>query len=107
LYARISDIIERFALIHNGLVVFCRPKGGNSVEQMIVINRLSWRLDQLARASGLSIPFLRKEARFGRLKTRKVGAAVIVLDEDARRFLAGDEAENTNTQSETSLAASV
>lgn len=74
--------------------------------QDTVTERLSWRLDQLARASGLSVPFLRKEARFGRLKTRRVGTAVIVLDEDARQFLAGTTPETTNTQSETSLAAS-
>jgi hypothetical protein len=43
------------------------------LEEKAVTLRLSWRLDQLAKATGLSIPFLRKEARFGRLKTLKKG----------------------------------
>ncbi len=51
--------------------------------------RLSWRLAELAAASGLSIPFLRKMIAEGRLKIRRVGSAVIILDEDARAFLAG------------------
>ncbi len=32
--------------------------------------RLAWRLFELAGATGLSIPFLRKEAAEGRLKAR-------------------------------------
>ena len=56
--------------------------------------RLSWRLAQLSRATGLSLPFLRKEARLGRLATRKLGGAVIVLDTDARAYLAGNNAPN-------------
>ncbi len=72
-----------------------------------VTDRLSWRLKDLADASGLSVPMLRKAARDGRLRTRKVGAAVLVLDQDARAFLAGDEAENSNAQkSDGCLAAS-
>lgn len=58
--------------------------------QTPVTARLSWRLNELAKASGLSVPFLRKEAADGRLRVRKVGAAVIVLDEDARAFLRGE-----------------
>lgn len=67
--------------------------------------RLSWRLNQLAEATGLSVPFLRNEVRAGNLKTRKLGSAVIVLDEDARRYLAGEGAENVNPQSGECLAA--
>lgn len=44
----------------------------------------------MAKATGLSLPFLRKAARDGDLKVRKVKGAVIVLDEDARAFLAGE-----------------
>lgn len=58
--------------------------------ESVTCNRLSWRLNELAKASGLSVPFLRKEMSAGRLKVRKVGAAVIVLDEDARAFLSGE-----------------
>ena len=49
--------------------------------------RLSWRLAELSQATGLSLPFLRKEARLGRLQTKKIGGAVIVLDSDARSYL--------------------
>lgn len=61
--------------------------------------RLSWRLNELSEATGLSVPFLRNEARAGNLKTRKLGGAVIVLDDDVRRYLTGEGAENTNPQS--------
>ena len=57
--------------------------------------RLAWRLSELAQASGLSVPFLRKEAREGNLKTRKIGGAVIVLAEDARAYLAGSASNDT------------
>jgi hypothetical protein len=70
----------------------------------LTANRLSWRLDQLAKATGLSVPFLRKEARYGRLKTRKIGAAVIVLDRDVKEFLTG-ETENAEEASMTAEAA--
>jgi len=56
--------------------------------------RLSWRLAELADASGLSIKFLRVQAKIGNLKTRKVGTAVIVLDEDAKAFLRGQSENN-------------
>lgn len=60
--------------------------------------RLAWRLAELAAASGLSIHTLRKAAYAGRLRTRKIGGAVIVLDQDAQAYLAGDEPENNNAQ---------
>lgn len=60
--------------------------------------RLAWRLAELAAASGLSIHTLRKAAYSGRLKTRKVGGAVIVLDQDAQAYLTGDETENNTAQ---------
>jgi len=59
---------------------------------MEITQRLAWRLAQLSTASGLSVPFLRKEAKLGNLKTQKRGGAVIVLDEDARAYLAGEKA---------------
>ncbi|MBK9313101.1 MAG: hypothetical protein IPM55_02460 [Acidobacteria bacterium] len=68
--------------------------------------RLAWRLSELAAASGLSIHTLRKAAYAGRLRTRKVGGAVIVLDQDAQAYLEGDEAQNNTAQkSDDSLAA--
>lgn len=62
--------------------------------------RLSWRLAELAKATGLSLPFLRKAAASGKLRTKKIGSAVIVLDQDARDFLSmeavNDEAQIQN-----------
>jgi hypothetical protein len=68
---------------------------------LILINansteRLSWRLAEFSRASGLSLPFLRKQAREGKLPVRKVGGAVIVLDNDARAYLAGEGNSTSN-----------
>ena len=60
------------------------------------LQRLSYRLKELSQASGLSLPFLRKEARDGKLRTRKVGGAVIVLAEDARRYLTGEIGQETD-----------
>jgi hypothetical protein len=62
--------------------------------------RLAWRLSQLAEATGLSLPFLRVQARIGKLRTRKIGSAVIVLDEDARAFLAGESNEPDGDEAE-------
>lgn len=65
-----------------------------------ITTRLSWRLAELATASGLSLPFLRKEAAGGRLRIRKIGAAVIVLDEDARAFLSGGSSDKQDLTTE-------
>jgi hypothetical protein len=61
--------------------------------------RLAWRVAELAAASGLSIQFLRKEIREGKLPKRKLGGAVIVLDSDARAYLAGST-ENSEAQNQ-------
>ena len=52
--------------------------------------RLSFRLAEIASMTGLSLPNLRKKAKDGELKTRKIGRAVIVLSEDLDRFLQGE-----------------
>jgi hypothetical protein len=54
---------------------------------------------ELAAASGLSVQFLRKEIREGKLPRRKIGGAVIILDEDARAYLAG-EPQNSEAQTQ-------
>ena len=73
-----------------------------------VTPRLAWRLAELAQATGLSLPFLRKEARAGNLPVVRRGTAVIVLDEDVRRYLRGDAAtKNTNAQDQPEFAARV
>jgi hypothetical protein len=49
--------------------------------------RLAWRLEQIATETGLSVQFLRKEIRNGRLQTRKIGRCVVVLNQDLMNFL--------------------
>lgn len=61
---------------------------------MEIQNRLAYRLRELARATGLSVPFLRNEARAGRLRVRKIGGAVIVKAQDAEEFLNGGDHED-------------
>jgi hypothetical protein len=63
--------------------------------------RLSWRYSELSEASGLSVPYLRLQARIGKLKTRKLsGGAVVILGEDARAFLAGESNEPDGDEAE-------
>jgi len=70
--------------------------------------KLSWRLCEISGATGLSLPFLRKEQYAGNLKTRKIGGAVIVLDADLKRYLTGEDSEYTNAQNQDqSLTAAV
>ena len=52
-----------------------------------VTTKMAWRLKELANASGLSVSFLRKEIREGRLPMRRAGKAVLVLDSDFKRYL--------------------
>lgn len=55
--------------------------------QNVIIRKYGWRLHELSKAYGLSIALLRKEIRAGRLIAKKAGTAVIVLDEDFKRYL--------------------
>jgi len=56
--------------------------------QTVMHHRRAWRLKELASAYGISVSFLRKEIRTGRLPAKRAGAAVLVLDSDFRRYLA-------------------
>jgi excisionase family DNA binding protein len=51
------------------------------------ITRLSWRLDEASRATGLSVNFLRKEIEAGELRSIKRGRCVILLDSDLKEYL--------------------
>jgi hypothetical protein len=61
--------------------------------QDVTAERHAWRLKELAAAYGLSVSFLRKEIRAGRLAARRAGAAVLVLDRDFQRYLEGPMGE--------------
>jgi excisionase family DNA binding protein len=51
--------------------------------------RLSYRLEEVAEATGLSLGMVRKEVREGKLKARHIGRAVVVLSEDLEIWLKG------------------
>lgn len=61
--------------------------------QESVTLKLSWRPKELPAATGLSLPFWRKMIRLDKVKVRRVGGAVIILDSDLREFLQGKEEE--------------
>lgn len=53
--------------------------------------RLARSIPEIAEATGLSIPFLRRKASEGDLRVRRIGRRVLVLEEDLRKFLEGNE----------------
>lgn len=55
---------------------------------MQTIERVSYRLDEVANASGLSISSIRKYVREGQLPARHLGGRVVVLASDFKTFLA-------------------
>lgn len=61
------------------------------MNEMTNNQRLSWRLAELAKVTGLSLPFLKKEVQRKRLPIRKVGSATIVLHTDVLKYLGCDQ----------------
>lgn len=55
------------------------------------MQKLSWRLAELPAATGLSLPFWRKQVRLKNIQTRKLGSAIVILDADLKEFLKGRE----------------
>lgn len=49
--------------------------------------RRAWRLSELARSYGVSVPFLRLEAARGRLRIRRLGRSIIVMTEDWEKYI--------------------
>ncbi len=62
----------------------------NSINETATQHRFSYGLDEIAALTGLSTAFVRKLARAGTLKTKKFGARRLVLDEDLKEFLKGE-----------------
>jgi len=50
-------------------------------------NRLAWSLTEIAKQTGLSVSFLRKEIRDGNLIIKRFGRRILVRDEDLRLYL--------------------
>jgi hypothetical protein len=72
-----------------------------------VTPRISWRVRELPEATGLGVPFWRKVISQKKIRVRKpAGGAIVILDEDLRAFLAGEEKEEAHSGEE-SFAASV
>lgn len=56
--------------------------------------RLSYRLEEVAESTGLSLGMIRKEVREGKLNVRHIGRAVVVLSEDLETWLKGKNSTN-------------
>jgi len=49
--------------------------------------RIAWSLQEIAKATGLSLGFLRKEVRRGGLPVKRFGRRVLVLEADLKVYL--------------------
>jgi hypothetical protein len=56
----------------------------------VTVTRLAWRLEDISRETGLSVPFLRKEIRNKKLRMKRKGRCVLVLDADLKAYLAAE-----------------
>ena len=65
----------------------------NPIPGAITLNKFAYSLHEIAKQTGLSTAFLRKEARLGNLITKKFGARRLVLNEDLRAYLGGETDE--------------
>jgi hypothetical protein len=74
--------------------------------------RIAWSLAEIACSTGLSVGFLRKEAKRGTLQTKKFGRRVLVLNEDLENYLSRsnqreayneDKTENVSSQRDKSM----
>lgn len=66
----------------------------NSMNETVPQKRFSYGFDEISIMTGLSTGFLRKEARAGKLKTKKFGARRLVLSEDLQAYLKGEVETN-------------
>lgn len=51
------------------------------------VPRLAWRIEEIAKETGLSTQFLRKEIKRNNLKAKKRGRCVLVLNSDLQKYL--------------------
>lgn len=66
----------------------------------VIQQRLTWSIADVARMTGLSIPFLRYEVRRGNLLVKRFGRRVTVRSEELIRYLeeGSSGASRTNAQ---------
>jgi excisionase family DNA binding protein len=65
----------------------------------ITQTRLAWSVSEVASTTGLSSGFVRKEIRAGKLRARRAGRRLLVLDTDLRQYLESEEEGNAKTGS--------
>ena len=53
----------------------------------ITANRVAWSVSEVAASTGLSRGFVRGEIKRGRLRVRRAGRRVLVLDRDLCEYL--------------------
>jgi len=58
------------------------------MQENVTISRIAWSLAEISGATGLSLGFLRNEARSGKLPVKRFGRRVLVLAEDLHQYLA-------------------
>ena len=75
-------MVEVMSHFHTGSNVFSEIIGAANVK-----SKLGWTIPELAASLGLSVPFLRLEARRGHLRVAHFGRRVVVLDSEVRRYL--------------------
>ena len=59
-------------------------------EEITSTNKLAYSVDEVAKKTSLSKAYIRLQISLGRIKVRRFGRRVLVLDEDLRNFLQGD-----------------
>jgi excisionase family DNA binding protein len=53
----------------------------------VTSQKITWSLTEIARATGLSVNFLRYEVRRGNLEVRRFGRRVLVRNDELDRYL--------------------
>lgn len=56
-------------------------------QETVSQNKLAWTLREVSEATGLSLPFLRKEVKDLRLIAKRFGRRVVILESDLKNYL--------------------
>jgi hypothetical protein len=62
-----------------------------SYQTSVTSSRLAWGISDISLSTGLSTGFLRKQIKAGKLRARRVGRRLLVLDGDLRIYLNNKE----------------
>lgn len=58
-----------------------------SMTKSVTEGRMAWSVSETSLTTGLSPGFIRKEIKAGRLRARRAGRRVLILDGDLRAYL--------------------